>query len=135
MEENRENQIWQRVLAQPERKAAGDLQTLLREAEALAAVYRRIPHPLAKRLREGELANAACLRGIGLLSGEKTEVVKLWEPAGKPDLRSCYHRTRRCQAEYAARSLDGEFGEVFRKMAHREAEHLSLLARLLGETG
>ena len=132
MEENRENQVWQRVLARQEREAVDTLQQLMREAESLAAVYRRNPHPLAKRLQEGEQANAASLRGIALLSGEKLEEVKLWEPAGKPDLRRCWHRTRRCQAEYTARALDPEFGEVYRKMAEREADHLALIAQLLG---
>ena len=140
MEESRESDIWQRVMAQPTVGAAPD--GLLRESAALAAVYRRLSGTLAGRskllvqkLAETEQANTACLRGILTLSGAATEQVKHWEP-GKGNtrklLQSCYHRTRRCQAEYTACSLEPEFGEVYRNLAARAGEQCVRIAELLG---
>ena len=132
MEENREQQVWQRVLARQEQEHLQDLQALLREAETLAALDRQLPGPVARKLREGEQANGECLRGISWLSGAHPEAVRIWQPSGKPDLRSCYRRTQHCRKEYLARTPDPEFGEVFRVMAEREAGQLALLAQLLG---
>ena len=142
MEENREAGVWQRVMGQGKQAPLRDLEEMLREAAALASVYRWAAgkltgrgKALAQKLLEGEQANAACLRGIGQLCGRVQETVTVWEPGGKGArglLQNCYHRTRRCQAEYTARSLEPEFGEVYRRMAERAGEHCALLAELLG---
>ena len=83
----------------------------------------------------GEKDNAAALAGIGKLSRQTRENLKLWQP-GKEEprkaLERCYHRTRRCMTEYLARSADGEFGVVFERMAKREGEHCALIAEVLG---
>ena len=137
-----EQQVWQRVLAQPEQPQRDDLRGLQLSAAELAAAYRHLANTLtgrdreqAKRLYEGERANIACLRGMRVLSGAAGVKPKTMnaskEPAGKL-LEKCYHRTRRAMAEYTARSVDGEFGEAFRKMARREGEHCAMIAELLG---
>ena len=119
-----------------------DLRQLQREAMELAAVYRNFLPQLTGRERElvlklqsGERANAAALAGIGILSRQHDEQIKLWQP-GKDDalkqLERCYHRTRRCMTEYLARSADNEFGVVFEKLAKREGEHCGILAELIG---
>ena len=119
-----------------------DLRQLQREAMELAAIYRSFLPQLSGRKREfvlklqsGERANAAALAGIGVLSRQHGEQIKLWQP-GKDDalkqLERCYHRTRRCMTEYLARSADGEFGVVFEKLAKREGEHCWILAELIG---
>jgi hypothetical protein len=108
----------------------------------LAAIYRAMASRLTgkqqeqvQRLYGGEKANASALVGIGILSRQGGEVLKLWQP-GKEDvklqLQRCYHRTRRCMTEYLARSADGEYGVVFRVMADREGEHCAVIAELLG---
>ena len=135
-------QVWQRVLASREEGTKQDLRQLQREAMELASVYRAVSsrltgkqQELAKRLYAGEQANGAALAGIGVLSRQSGEQLKLWQP-GKEEtkklLERCYHRTRRCMTEYLARSADGEFGVVFEKLAEQEGEHCVLLAQLLG---
>ena len=138
-----EQQVWQRVRANREEAPGNDLRQLQREAMELAAVYRGLLSQLTGRQRErivklhqGERANAAALAGIGMLSRQNREQLKLWQPGreepGK-QLERCYHRTRRCMTEYMARSAEAEFGVVFDGMAKRSAEHCALIAELLGE--
>lgn len=137
-----EQQVWQRVRASREEAPPNDLRQLQREALELAAVYWNLasqltgkPQSLLKRLHAGEKANAAALAGIAKLSRMGGESLKLWQP-GKEDpsrlLQRCYHRTRRCMTECLARSVEGEFGVVFEKLANREKEHCCLLAEALG---
>ena len=138
-----EQQVWQRVRANREQGPKNDLRQLQREAMELAAVYRNLAAKLTGKQREqvrllqaGEQANAAALAGIGKLSRLGSEQLKLWQPgkeAPEKTLERCYHRTRRCMAEYMARSAEPEFGVVFDRMAKRSAEHCALIARLLGE--
>jgi hypothetical protein len=111
----------------------------------LAAVYRTLvaqftgrQQEQARRLYLGEKANAQTLAGIGLLSRQPAEALKLWQPGKEAPgkvLERCYHRTRRCMTEYLARSAEAEFGSVFRLMADREGEHCAVIAELLGSLG
>jgi len=137
-----EQQVWQRVRASREEEPKNDLRQLQREAMELAAVYRMLASQMTGRQREqimklqrGEQANAATLAGIGVLSRQNGEQIKLWQP-GKEDAKKlmerCYHRTRRCMTEYLARSAETEFGTVFDRMAKRAGEHCALLAEVLG---
>lgn len=137
-----EQQVWQRVHSCREEAPKNDLRQLQREAMELASVYRNVAsqlsgkqQELARRLYAGEKANAAALAGLGILSRQGGEALKVWQP-GKEEpgraLERCYHRSRRCMTEYLARSADGEFGAVFDRMAKREGEHCGMLAELLG---
>ena len=137
-----EQQVWQRVRANREEAPRNDLRQLQREAMELAAMYRSLSsrmtgraQELVKKLYAGERANGAALAGIGILSRQSGEQLKLWQP-GKEEtkmmLQRCYHRTRRCLTEYLARSADGEFGVVFDRLAKREGEHCGMLAEILG---
>ena len=137
-----EQQVWQRVLAGKEVLPRSDLRQLQQEAVELAAIYRSLTTRLSGRGREwasrlytGEKSNAACLAGIGILSRQREETLKHWEP-GKEEpeklLQQCYHRSRRCMMEYMARSVEGEWGVVFERMAKREGEHCTIIAEMLG---
>lgn len=140
-----EQQVWQRVQSQREKAPRNDLRQLQREAMELAAVYRGISGQLTGKNREaalqlygGEKANAAALAGIGILSHQGEEAVKVWQPGKeepKKALERCYHRTRRCMTEYLSRSAEAEFGVVFEKLAKRAGEHCGILAELLGRMG
>ena len=145
MDDRNVEQVWQRVRAAGEEAAGKDLRQLQREAMELAAVYRGLMPLLAGRQQEqarqlylGEKANAQKLAGIGILSRNPGEALKLWQPGKESPgkvLERCYHRTRRCMVEYLARSADGEYGSVFRCMADREGEHCGMIAELLGSLG
>lgn len=133
-----EEQVWQRVFSGQEPRLEQGLGELLRQAQTLAARYRALlgksqgrRRELLGRLHEGAQANADCLRWLLRLGGA---VPGKPAPAGvrPPKLAECYHLTRRCLVEYAARSAEPEAGPVFRRMAQREEAHLALLAELLG---
>ena len=139
---NRERQVWQRVQAQSPLSSNMELQKLMRESAELAAIYARLQNSLtgcsrelARQLRQTELSTLHCLRGIGILRHRGGEMVKVWDPE-RQDIRklleNCYHRTRRCAAEYTARSLDTEFGEVFRTLAQQCNSQCARIAQLLG---
>ena len=138
-------QVWQRVLSGPRETPPQDLRQLQREAMELAAVYRNLAGQLAGKCREQahrlylvEKANADALNGLGILTRQGGEAVKIWQPGKEPArklLERCYHQTRRCMTEYMARSADGEFGTVFRKLADREEQQCLLIAQLLGILG
>ena len=139
---NAEQQVWQRVFAQPGQPPREDLRGLVLSAAELAGVYRKLSGSLTGRAKElarglyqGETANVACLKGLSFLSGGSEEGLRSWNPDKAPvrrQLEKCYHRTRRCMTEYAARSAEAEFGEVFRRLADREGQHCAWLAELLG---
>lgn len=137
-----ERQVWQRVRSQTPVAQSRQLQSLIRESAELAALYGRLANcltggsrELARQLRQTELSTLHCLRGIGFLSHRGGETVKVWDP-GRCDpgktLETCYHRTRRCAGEYTARSLDGEYGEVFRTLAQQCNSQCARIAQLLG---
>ncbi len=137
-----EGQIWQRVFSQPDPPQGLQLQELLLTSMELASAYRQLAstltgrdRELAKQLWETEGANAACLKGIAQLSGQREEVLKVWPGSREPvrkTLEQCYHRSRRCLIEYTARFAQGEFGVVFQHLAQREGENCEKIARLLG---
>ena len=142
MDPNMERQVWVRVFARPQEPPRDDLRALMLLSMEQAAAYRQLANMLtgrarerARQLYEGEQANLACLKGMRMLSGIPGERAKSMnlprEPAEKL-LEKCYHRCRRGLTEYTARTVDGEFGAVFQKMAQREGEHCALIAELLG---
>ena len=145
MEQEREAKVWQRVAGQQETRTDLGIRGLIRESGELAAIYRRMGEKLtgqekqlARKLYEMEQSNKACLRGIALLSGIGADSKKPWVPGkgdGKGQLMRCYHRTQHCQAEYMARSLDPEYGCVYRELALRQERQCALLAELLGWLG
>lgn len=142
MDAGTEKQVWDRVFARSEQARGEELRSLLLAAVELAANYRYLAGILtgkarewARGLYEGELENIRCLKGIGILSGSREEVLKIWNPSKEPAkriLEKCYHRTRRCRMEYMARAAEPEFGVVFQSLADREARHCCQLAQLLG---
>lgn len=144
MDRNTEQQVWQRVFAQPQTPSGReDVYLLILSAMELSAGYRRLAGILTgedrermKRLWKGEEANTACLRGIHRLSGGTEEPVKPLSAPNEPvrkALEKSYYKTRRAVTEYTARLADPEFGMVFQKMADRERDHCAILAELLGK--
>lgn len=137
-----ERQVWQRVLKQPE-PSRGDLRALELAALEAAAVYRKLAGTFTgktrekiRRLYDGQMETAVCLKGIGRLSGggsgKKANVSAPDEPAFKA-LEKQYHCARRAMTEYTARTVDGEYGAVFQRMADIQREACWVLAELLGE--
>ena len=137
-----EQEVWQRVQANREAVPVNDLGQLQREAMELAAAYRNLstqltgtPKESVMKLHRGEKANAMTLAGLEILSRDRGEALKLWQPKKEDPrklLQRCYHRTRRCMTEYLARSAEAEYGVVFEKLAKREAEHCALIPEILG---
>ena len=142
-QENKERQIWQRVLQQERPKET--LRELIRTSGELAAVYRQLrgaltgqSRDLADQLYTEELATMAALRGLGRLMGREGEALKLWQPGKEPvakQLEKAYHRTRRCMVDYAARTAEPEFGVVFQTLEHRAQKQCARIVQLLGSIG
>ena len=141
-ERSAQAQVWERVFARNGEQPRDDLRELLAAATELAGVYRHLagtltgkPRERVRQLYEEELANIACLKGLGILAGRREEVLKIWAPSrepGKKLLEKCYHRSRRCMVNYMGYSAEPEFGVVFQKLAEREGQHCALIAELLG---
>ena len=138
----REQQVWQRVnspLPAPPREG---LRVLRRESLVLAGIYRQLisslngkPAEKAAQLYREETATAAVLRGLELLRGEDSGKGRPLPPPGEPPMRllhHCYRRTRNCQAEYTARSLEADCGGVFRVLAERAEQQCARIAELMG---
>ena len=139
---DKSREVWQRVLNAQPAAPKGGLRDLRRESAMLAAAYRQLSGSLtgkagekAGQLYREETAVSACLRGLEVLRGEDSGKVKYPQPGKEPVLRllrSCYHRTRNCMAEYTARAVDPETGAVFRVLADRAQRQCALLAELMG---
>lgn len=142
-DKNVERQVWQRVFAQPQTKPEqDDLRMLTLSSMEAAGAYRYLAgtltgksRDLARRLWEEEQETAACLRGLHHLSGggkERPKGMPAVKDSPEKALEKCYHRARRAVTEYTARTVDPEFGSVFRKLADREETHCAQIAQLLG---
>ena len=139
-DQSMEQRVWQRVTEQTP-AVVQDAKPLLLAAREQAAVYDRLAKQMSgrnrsvlRKLQEKEGENIACLKGICALQGipvKGNAMVTPREPARKA-LEKCFHRTRRAQTEYMARSIGGEFGEVYRALADRSREQCVLLAELMG---
>ena len=144
-EQNREQQVWQRVFQRQEEQPRSDLRQLQLAAMELAGIYRHLAGDLTGRQRElvrglyeAEMETAQCLKGLSILSGRREDVLTIWTPAKEPArklLERCYHQTRRCMVDYTARSAEPELGPVFQHLAHRAATRCALIAQLLGNIG
>ena len=140
-----EQQIWQRVLGQPEAEPGEELRELMRSCGESAALYRQLAGALsgrqremAKQLQEEETAALETLKGVGRLMGRESEGLKLWQPEKMPGaklLEKAYHRTLRFRRACLARSAEPELGEVFRYLADQAALRCARIARLLGSLG
>ena len=140
MDKSRE--VWQRVLQSQPAVPRDGLRGLRRESSALSAAYRQLMSSLtgkagekAGQLYREEAVISGCLRGLEVLRGEDAGKLKYPQPAKEPPLRllrSCYHRTRNCMAEYTARTVDPETGAVFRELAERAQRQCALIAELMG---
>ena len=140
MDKSRE--VWQRVLQSQPAVPRDGIRGLRRESAALSGAYRQLTASLtgkagekAGQLYRGETEISACLRGLEILRGEDGGKLKYPQPAKEPTqrlLRGCYHRTRKCIAEYTARTVDPETGAVFRELADRAQKQCALIAELMG---
>ncbi len=134
-----EQRVWQRVAERP--VVVQDTKPLLLAAREQAAVYDRLAKQMTGKNREivgklwkKEAENVACLKGICALQGIPVKRTVFTAPKEPPRqaLERSYHKTRRAQTEYLARSVGGEFGEVYRTLADRSREQCVLLAEILG---
>lgn len=143
MEENVQQQVWQRVFAQPEQRRES-LRPLILAAQEQASAYRQLVstltgagRELAKALLQETQATILCLSGLEQLSENIPQPPKpaplSREPARRL-LEKSYHRAKRAMTEYTARSLDADFGVVFQHLAQREGLHCVKIAQLLGMT-
>ena len=142
MDKNREGQIWQRVLNPQPVPPKDGLRGLRRESAALAGMYRQLmtslngkTGELAGQLYREEMEISNCLRGLEVLRGEDGGKLKPPQHPREPALRllrSCHQKTRNCMTEYMVRTVDGETGAVFRRLADRAEQQCMRIAELAG---
>ena len=141
--------VWQRVQGKEapswEEKATHYSQGLspliageLEDGEAYLTLSRRFRGKQAlilQKIAQQEQSHAACLQGIGALTGEKKPLAgtAAFRPEGTEALlRRCYGRELQCIAAYEARTGDPQFGPVYTRLAAQEREHCSIILELLG---
>lgn len=131
-----EKAVWQRVLS-PGPENREDCGALLWEAEEMNGIYHGLRHrgAAAVELARNQQTAVELLRGICCLQGmpKRRRNAPAPPPGGTEALlRSCYHRSRRAMAEFAARAALPETGTVFAELAELQRKNCVLLARLLG---
>ena len=134
-----EQRIWDRVLAQPV-QTVDNLEELCQLSRLMASLYRRLvsgaqgpKRDLLKQLYEREQATYSALRGIQRLSGQSSRSSGPAPDNGSLGLEGCYRRTCRMAAEFTARSVQPEYGVVYRQLANQAEKKCFLLAQLLGK--
>lgn len=137
-------QVWQRVAAPPAPEPEGGaLQALALYAAETAALYQALAGALSGKAKEQALKllelqrdTLNCLQGLrrlSQLSGNGVRIPKMPAmPAGKLAAQG-YRRAKRSLTEYTARSIDPEFGPVFRSLSQREEENCAVIASILGQ--
>lgn len=140
-----EEEVWKRVQQGREVPQRLDLRALeLAEGENLGAYQRLLPaiRGTARQTVLGLLGttreNLAMLRGVQMLAGAKigeTKPQPLKSQGAEALLRECYHRTRKLQMEYTARSSEGEWGSVFQILTKAAGESCGQIALTLGQLG
>lgn len=137
-------QVWKRVASAPvPGLSPGDLHGLIIPAMETAALYARLATLLSGKLREAALVlsreqeqTVCALRGMQRLSFGRSGTVNA-PPASQKNaarlLESGYRSARAALTEYTARTIDPEYGCVFRLLAAREEEHCLRILSLLGQ--
>lgn len=136
-------QVWQRVTAPAGPSDHRDLQGLILGAMETAALYRGLiaalqgkPRDLARELLEGQQETVHVLLGLRALSQGQSPGPRMPEGPNLPPvklLNLAFRRSRNALTEYTARTIDPEFGPVFRVLAGREEGQGTAIAALLGE--
>lgn len=137
-------QVWKRVAAAPvSGLSPGDLHSLIVPAMETAALYRRLGVTLSGKPREtalilsSEQEKTVCaLRGMQKLSFGRTGTVSVSPVSLKNAARLLergYRSAKQALTEYTARTIDPEFGPVFRQLAAREEAHCLGILTLLGQ--
>ena len=143
------DRVWQRVRSgggesPPALPVQNEMQLpeLARQAQRAAAEFwqlsRRAGGGIGAQLRQlagQKRAQAACLRGICALSGDQPlqgqTVPAAREPLGE-QLRKCCEREMQCLCEYARRTGDGAFGQIFAHLTDRQRTLCQTVLMLLG---
>lgn len=90
---------------------------------------------IIKQIQLLEQANFSALKGMLVFAGQQAGLPPRPIPSipAKQSLIRGYYLAKKAAAEYTARSVDPEFGVVYRQMADREIQICNLITRLLGE--
>ena len=134
-----EQRVWDRVLTPPVQPVE-NLEELCQLSRLMASLYRRLvsgaqgpKRDLLKQLYEWEQATYSALRGIQRLAGQTRLSQGPVSDSSNLGLEGCFRRTCRMAAEFTARSVQPEYGVVFRQLANQAEKKCFLLAQLLGK--
>lgn len=130
--------VWQRVRGEGENTLSGLSGMAAAEqnaAETFRHLQRQNPQMGAEDLMAECAANAAALRGIARLLGQKAEPVPVSPlPKELPEnsLRRCYAGALQMLSNYEKYADHPEYGPVFRELANRKRRHCFHISELLG---
>ena len=136
-----QKRVWNRVKAPMEAPEPGLVSPLWQDARSRGEFYRQqMKHGSPARqklftdLYSRETAIARSLAGIQFLRTGKQ--LKQTQPVTVPGdgLKRCYYSTSRFLSEATARSLEPEFGTVYRELANLAAAQLLDLTQAAGTT-
>lgn len=138
--------VWQRVRGSADTVPTGmsGLQSLIAASATAAAYYQQLQrrfsgssHALLQKMANQERSITACLKGICTLVrgappalSPSAAVTETTEAA----LRKCYRMALQAAADYDSRSSDGEYGQVFSRLAAQKHAHCTSILELLGKS-
>ena len=131
--------VWQRVRGEGEATLSGLPGMAAAEqsmAEALRQLQRQNNRMGTEALAAECAANAAALRGILRLMGQKAEAAPVSPiPRELPEntLRRCYASALQLHSSYEKYADHPEYGPVFRELARRKGKHCFQIAEVLGK--
>ena len=136
-----QKRVWNRVKAPMEPVNSGLVSPLWQDARSRADFYRQqmkngsaARQKLFTELYNRETAICRSLAGIQLLRTGKP--IRQTQPVAVPGdgLKRCYYATSRFLSEVTARSLEPEFGTVYRELANLATAQLLDLTQAAGIT-
>lgn len=139
--------VWQRVQSRRPMAAMTPEPTareLVLQSHALAGLYlglhRMLGGRAGERLRElyrDQLRTKECLRGLCMLEGEAPPLPPMESGKGsaRDRLRACVHREQRLGEALAGLAAEGEYAQVYGRLARQAGERCLRVLELLGASG
>ena len=134
--------VWQRVVGEQHPANHPDLPTLLEGERQDAAVLRSLARRYSgmrrrklERLAAETDSQAACLKGIARLMGEKPKDVRPVLPVKESPavlLQRCYVNAVGRLATYEGSAAHPEYGRAFTQMTRQKENHCRVLLELIG---
>ena len=138
MDQQLVEQVWQRVRASgPDRMQLHSLEAQAREtAWACRFLAARAGGQRSRLLLQAarlKLEQSACLRGLGVVTGERFSGQRRPTPDRRRLLEDCCARDLQCLESYTAQCTQSPFGQVYAQLLKGQRQVCQILLMLLGK--